>query len=236
RVHTKHKMLKATSEQRRVPAAARYTSGRALLSAYCPKPSTFGDGKGSLAGGSVKVAAKAPLPRVWSCNKPKILKSFNVYAKQASRPISKEVKSSVRRWVDPPYPVDRPKTEKQSEGPRNYDTLYVPLDDSSKEEQQSFRKFPCLLPAGERHSLKVQANNSEMAKLIAEVMEIRQKLCLEYEPPLPPPPQFAGEFQPLPLVRSRTFTYFSVCEEAASHPKLHEYVRRLPRASTPITP
>ncbi|KAH8304316.1 hypothetical protein KR059_006323, partial [Drosophila kikkawai] len=277
-------MPKVTTERRKAEAssstaAARYTSGRALHSAYCPKPGPVGGGKEPLAGGPVKVAPKTPLPRVWNCNKPKILKSFNVYGKQALQPTGKAAKTTtVRRWVNPPYPVDRPKTKNRGDGPRNYDTLYVPLDDDDrvnataqipqpalgniskaveakrrqvyinrwtqleanqevlKEEQPPFRQFPCLLPAGERHSLKVQTSNDDMVKLIAEVREIRQQLCIGSEPPLPPPPQFAGEFQPPPppLVRSRTQTYFSICD--CPHPKLYEYVRRLPHASTPFTP
>ncbi|KAH8245353.1 hypothetical protein KR032_009495 [Drosophila birchii] len=274
RATTERRNAEATPYTCPVPAVARYTSERALHSAYSPKPTAVGDGKeGVLAGGSVKGAAKAPLPR-WNCNKPKILKNFNVYGKQAPQTIVKAAKTTVRRWVNPTYSVDRPKTKNRGEGPSNYDTLYVPLDDDGrcsdssnasaetpqfgrrpnveakrrqvytnrwtqlaanqevlKEDQAPFWKFPCLLPAGERHSLKMHTNNDEMAELIAEVKEIRKQLGIDEEPPLPPPPQFAGEFQPPPLVRSRTRTYFSISE--CPHPKLYEYIRRLPHASTP---
>ncbi|KAH8258939.1 hypothetical protein KR038_009844 [Drosophila bunnanda] len=258
----------------------RYTSVRALYSAYCPKPIAVavGVGKGALTGGPVKGAAKAPLPHLCNCNTPKILKNFNVYAKQ-TQIIAKASKTTVRRWVNPPYPVHRLKKKNQSSGPRNYDTFYVPLDNDSqcsdssnasaetpypgqrpniskavdakrrkiyisrwtqlepnqevlKEEQPPFTKFPCLLPAGERHSLKVQINKIEMVKLIAEVKEIRQQLGLGYESPLPSPPQ-NGEFQPLPLMRSRTRTCFSICD--CLHPKLYEYSRRLHHASISMT-
>ncbi|XP_020805001.1 uncharacterized protein LOC110181557 [Drosophila serrata] len=268
---TERRNAEATPYTRPVPAALRYTSGRVLHSVYCPKPIAVRAGKGTLTEGSVKGAGKASLPRLRNCNMPKILKTFDVYAKLSSQTIGKASKTTDRRWVNPPYPLYRPKTKNRSEGPCNYATFYVPLDDDGqcsdsnnfnagnakaveakrrqiyinrwtqleanqevlKEEQPPFMKFPCLLPAGERHSLKVETNNDEMIKLIVEMKEIRRQLGIGYDSPLPSAPQFDEEQQPPPLMRSRTRTYFSIYD--CPHPKLYEYIRRLPHASTSMT-
>ncbi|XP_043658960.1 uncharacterized protein LOC122623714 [Drosophila teissieri] len=245
-----------------MPNLARYTNPRTLHSLYSMVPNALcSQATASRVAASVRVNDQVEPPRVWNCNKPKKTENnpYNVYSKQRNKLSGKSgSKTSIRRWVHPPYPVYRSKDGdgKKREGSHNYESFYVPYeqDDTTianhvavnprteKEEpaeEPRSRSFKRLQTAGVRYALKI----AEMGSLIEEVKSRTmaandgEPKSVKNAPLLLPPSQFAEDpiesGKRFVLLRSRTAMRFSTldCDKL-----LHKYACHLPFVQDPSKP
>ncbi|XP_070074303.1 uncharacterized protein [Drosophila takahashii] len=127
----------------RTPNIAKYTNSRTLQSVYSQLPGAMASQRGASDAAPAKVLDQVVqgTARVWNCNKPKLAKpankTYNVYAKQqiSSSAGKDRSKASSKSWVHPPYPVRRPKEERnRRERQRNYESFYVPFDQDDRSE------------------------------------------------------------------------------------------------------
>ncbi|XP_039228881.1 uncharacterized protein LOC120321164 [Drosophila yakuba] len=257
----KNSISKAKSRARdsHMPNLAEYTNPRTLRSLYSMLPNALSSqaaaSRVAALTSSARVNEQVEPPRVWNCNKPKktATNPYNVYSKQRNKLSAKSgSKTSIRRWVHPPYPVHRPKENgKKRERSLNYESFYVPYeqDDTTignqaavnprtenKEpaEEPPSRSFKRLQTAGVRYALKI----AEMASLI-EVVKSHPKAANDDNnvPLLLPPSEFAEDpiesGKRFVLLRSRTEMRFSTlgCDEL-----LYKYACHLPFVQDPSKP
>ncbi|XP_017045798.1 uncharacterized protein LOC108091212 [Drosophila ficusphila] len=160
--------VKPSARGDHTPNIAGFTNSRTLRSVYSANEM-----------GSTTLRTKGiggQPPRVWNSNKPRVAKvankTYKVYAKQQTPLASKEgSRTIIRQWVDPPYPVPRPKKERnQYGGPPNYESFYVPFgqDKSSKAAGSSNKAF--FVPLEDNRELpQLRLHQKHKQKVLAEV-------------------------------------------------------------------